>query len=282
MYKYLKSLSKENNFIVHGGKRLKKLSTKDFTIITVVKDSEKTIQKTIKSVISQRKAKFEYIIIDGNSKDKTLDKIKKYKNKIDYWCSINDEGIYDAMNYGLRLSRSKYICFVNSGDIFYSNLSLNIIKKYFSREKKIDYVFGTVKRHYLKNNLILKTGFSKNRFMYNFDSQTSHTTGFFIKNTVQKKIGLYDTNFKCSADYDLFFRIFSNDSFIGDSTKKNEIIGEVSSGGFSSKYGFWNHLFEETKIRAKNNQNKIFITLIFFNAIFKHYTKKLLYNFKCL
>ena len=282
MYKNLNLLSKEKKFIAHGGKRLKKLSKSEFTIITVVKDSELTIEKTIKSVLRQKKVKLEYIVIDGKSKDSTLNKIKKYSNKLDYWCSIDDGGLYQAMNYGLRLSRSKYICIINSDDVFFNDLSLYKIKNYFKKNNKLSYMFGTVKRHYLKNNLILKTGFDKRRFMYNFDSQTSHSTGFFIKNKIQKKIGLYDTNFKCSADYDLFFRIFLNNKLIGGSTKKNEIIGEVSSGGFSSRYGFWNHLIEESKIRIKNKQNIILISLIFFNAILKNYIRKLLYNFKCL
>ena len=275
MYKYLNSLSKEKRFIAHGGKRLKKKSKNEFTIITVVKNSETTIDRTIQSVLRQKKVKVEYIIIDGNSNDNTLGIIKKNQRKIDYWCTIKDKGIYDAMNYGLKLAKSKYICIINSDDIFYNDFSLHKIKKYFNKNKIIDYMFGTVKRHYLKNNLILKTGFNKKRFMYNFDSQTSHSTGFFIKNRVQKRIGLYDLNFKCSSDYDLFFRLFSDNRIIGGFTKKNEIIGEVSSGGYSSKYGFWNHLFEESKIRIKNKQNKFIILIIFFIAIIKHYIRKI-------
>ena len=133
MYKNLNLLSKEKKFIENGGKRLKKLSKSEFTIITVVKDSELTIEKTIKSVLRQKKVKLEYIVIDGKSKDSTLNKIKKYSNKLDYWCSIDDGGLYQAMNYGLRLSRSKYICIINSDDVFFNDLSLYKIKNYFKK-----------------------------------------------------------------------------------------------------------------------------------------------------
>tara|TARA_B100001057_G_scaffold500955_1_gene619169 strand:+ start:9792 stop:10622 length:831 start_codon:yes stop_codon:yes gene_type:complete len=275
MYKKYHSLKKEKSFIEHGGKRLKKLRKCQFSIITIAKNADKTIERTIKSVLNQKKIKFEYIIIDGNSKDKTLEIIKKYSSKLDYWVSMNDRGIYNAMNYGLKLANSKVICFVNSDDYFFNQYSLDKVNDYFEKNKKIDFLFGTVKRYYLGNNLIIKSGFDKKKFLYNFDAQTSHSTGFFIKSKLQKKIGLYDEKFKCSADYDLFFKIFSNPRIVGSNTKKNEIIGVVSSGGFSSKFGFWNHLIEETKIRIKNNQNYFLIVIIFINAVVKYYLKKL-------
>ena len=100
--------------------------------------------------------------------------------------------------------------------------------------------------------------------------------GFFIKSNLQKIIGLYNLNYKCSSDYDLFYKLFNNNNLIGASTTKDELIGIVESGGFSSKYGFWNRLKEEMQIRKDNNQNLFLIYIIYLNAIFKYYMKKIL------
>ena len=94
---------------------------KKLSIITVVKNDEKNIEKTIKSIVFQKKKDYEYIIIDGKSNDGTITKIRKYKKKIDKIISKKDKGIYDAMNKGLKLSKGEIIVFCNSGDFFYKN-----------------------------------------------------------------------------------------------------------------------------------------------------------------
>ena len=86
---------------------------------------------------------------------------------------------------------------------------------------------------------------------------------------------MFDTRYKCSADYDLYYKLIIKNNLNGSSTKKENVIGEVMSGGFSSKVSFFDHLFEETKIRFNNKQNIILIFLIFFNAIIKWFLKKI-------
>lgn len=275
-YESLKSLNSLKIFKFEGGQRVKnKYDVNEeqiLSIITVVKNSESTIEKTIQSVLSQKIENLEYIIIDGNSSDNTLGIIKKYEDKIDYWCCIEDEGIYDAMNYGLKLSRGKIIGLINSGDI-YTNDSLKTVLKYFKKKEDISFLFGTVNRHYLGGNVIKKVGFNRKRIKYNFDSVTCHSTGFFIKNNIQKELGLYNTKYKCSSDYDLFYKLLIQNDYNGSSTTKEEIIGIVESGGFSSKYGYWKKLKEEMSIRIENNQSYFLILIIFFNSIIKHFFK---------
>lgn len=276
-YENITSLYKLENFIEEGGNRLIQNEKDNFpflTIITVVKNSSNSIESTIKSVISQKYKNYEYIVIDGNSTDGTLEKIKSFEKEINYWCSIKDKGIYDAMNYGLKLARGDVIGIINSGDLFTEN-SFKIVNQYFENNENISYLFGTVERHYLGNNIILKSGYDKKRIKYNFDAQTCHSSGFFIKSSVQKTIGLYNLKYKCSSDYNLFYKLFDNENFIGKSTAKDEIIGIVESGGFSSKYGYWNRLKEEMQIRIDNEQNSLFVLLIFINSIFKNFIKKL-------
>ena len=92
---------------------------KTLSIITVVKNDEKNIQKTIRSIVDQKKMEYEYIIIEGRSSDKTLEKILKYKKKIDKIISKKDKNIYHAMNKGIKLANGEIIVFCNSGDFFY-------------------------------------------------------------------------------------------------------------------------------------------------------------------
>jgi acetyltransferase-like isoleucine patch superfamily enzyme len=111
------------------------------SIITVVYNAKDTIEETILSVINQGFDNFEYIIIDGGSTDGTVDVIKKYQNKINYWLSESDKGIYDAMNKGILAATGEWINFMNSGDTFVSQDTIAIVftdKNY----AEVDVVFG--------------------------------------------------------------------------------------------------------------------------------------------
>ena len=248
-----------------------KKNKKILTIITVVKNDVFNIEKTIKSIIFQKNKSIEYIVIDGNSIDGTAKLIKKYKKKIDKILIKNDKGIYDAMNKGILNSNGKYISFCNSGDIIKKN-SLQIILKYL--RQNIDVLFATVKRNYI-GSYIIKSGFNLQRLKYNFDFATSHSTGFYLKKSFHKKLGFYDLNFKCSADYDFYLRLFKLENLKIMSTPRNKVIGVVKRGGFSSTLSPIQHLNQEIKIRFKNNQNFIYILMIYFNALIKILIKKI-------
>ena len=251
----------------------KKLKKPFFSIVTVVKNDEINIQKTIKSIISQSFKNFEYIIIDGKSTDKTIKEINNYKSKVSYILSEKDKGIYFAMNKGIKLANGTFLLFVNSGDLLTKN-ALKIIYKLSSKNKEVDFIFGTVKRHYTTNSII-KSGYNKFRLNYNFDFATSHSTGFFIKLESLKKVGNFNTKYKCSSDYDFYYRAIIKKKLKGISSNKNELIGIMKSGGHSSKISFFQHLLEETRIRYDNNQNLLFIFLIFCNALIKFGFKKI-------
>ncbi len=249
----------------------KKNSKPFFSVITVVKNSENLIEKTIKSITRQSFKKFEYIIIDGKSNDATVIKILKNKRNINLFLSEKDKGIYYAMNKGINLSNGKILVFVNSGDLLTKN-ALYKIYQLFINNKKFDFVFGTVIRHYTKKK-ILKYGFNSKRLKYNFDFATAHSTGFFIKRSEIIKLGKFDTSYKCSADYDLYYKAIIKKKLRGGYTSENDLIGVVSSGGFSSKIKYIYHLIEETKIRLKNGQNIFFVSLIFINSIVKNFLR---------
>ena len=241
------------------------------SIITVVKNDVHNIEKTIKSIVSQKNTNIEYIIIDGLSKDGTIKKINKYKNKIDRIFVGRDSGIYHAMNKGIKFAKGKYIGFCNSGDLINKGGLKTIIK---NLSNDTDILFATVKRHYL-GKTIIKSGYNLDRLKYNFDFATSHSTGFYVKSKLHKIYGKYDTKFRCSSDYDFYYRVLNNEKIKIKSTSKNKVIGIVQRGGFSSTLSPLDHLNEETQIRIKNKQNLFLIVLIYVNSLIKICIKKI-------
>lgn len=254
-----------------GGLRFKKKYKNSkrplITIITVTKNSEKFLEETIKSVINQTNKNFEYILIDGGSTDNTLNIIKKYQNKINYWVSEDDKGIYSAFNKGLSLSQGGYIGFVNSDDKL-KKKALSILAKYISQYPDLDFFFGTVKKHWG-----VLHGYKPWKIFYSWGFYTSHSTGFYIKTESAKKIGYYNLKYKYSSDFDYLYRMIVKFKMKGMAVKKNELFGIFRRGGFSSKVRFIDHVMEDYRIRINNRQNVILILLIFFYKIIKNIKK---------
>ena len=237
------------------------------TIITAVLNNEKYLEESILSLHKQKYNNYEHIIVDGGSKDQTLNIIKKYEDKIDYWCSKKDRGIYDAFNIGMKLSSGDYIGFLNSDDYF-SDDALDILEKYITKYPEKDFVFGSVKKHWG-----ILHGYKPYKIYWSWGFYSSHSTGFFIKTDAAKKVGPYNLKYKYSSDYDYFFRMIVKKKLIGIGTKKEEIFGTFRRGGFSSKVKFFDHFMEEIKIRLDNNQNKFLILLIFIYKYLKNISK---------
>lgn len=239
-----------------GGLRIKNINKKPkFSLITVVLNNKELLEKTIESVLNQNFKNFEYIIIDGGSNDGTLEILKKYNNKIDYWLSERDNGIYDAFNKGMELSKGEYLGIINSDDTYRSN-ALDIISKYINKNENIDFIFGSVQKRWG-----LLSGYKPWKIFFTWGFYTSHSTGFFIKSSSAKKVGFYSLKYKYHSDYDYFFRMIVKKKLKGMATSKSEITGDFRSGGFSSKMKFKDSLKEDFKIRRDNGQN-IFILLI--------------------
>ena len=114
------------------------------SIITVTKNSEKFLEENINSLKNQSYKNFEHIIIDGKSTDKTLEIIKKHEDKIDYWVSELDNGLYDAMNKGIEVSTGDIIGILNSDDIYFSD-ALKFVNRYFSEQENLDFYLAQLK-----------------------------------------------------------------------------------------------------------------------------------------
>jgi glycosyltransferase involved in cell wall biosynthesis len=168
------------------------------SIITTTLNSESTIEDTIKSVLNQAYKNIEYLIIDGNSTDRTLSIIKNYERFIDYWVSEPDKGIYDAMNKGISKSHGDWIYFLGSDDIL-----LNI-------ENLIPYLKDNNTIYY--GNVIYKTRkklydgkFSRFKLARKNISQQA----IFYPNTVFSKY-IYNLEFPILADWELNIKCFND------------------------------------------------------------------------
>lgn len=154
----------------------------NLSVITVTYNCRDDLKRTCESLYSQAEQSFDHIVIDGGSTDGTLDVIKSYEGKIDFWVSEPDQGIYDAMNKGLRASNCDYVQFLNAGDLYASKY---VISEFFRSLEKDDYdvVFGEIFVTDKRGNKIFHTkplGFNMDIVKSRGTASVNHQA-FFIK-----------------------------------------------------------------------------------------------------
>jgi glycosyltransferase involved in cell wall biosynthesis len=177
------------------------------SIITVCLNSEKTIRRTIESVIAQAYRNVEYIIIDGGSTDHTLDIIYEYQSQISYLVSEKDEGISDAFNKGIKGSKGEYIQLLNADDYMPPDkieLSINCIMQH----PEAAFIFGDliVINHDGKPVYRLHGDANYTSSITSMVPRVNHPT-FFVRRKVYDKYGLFDTTWKIAMDYEWLLRI---------------------------------------------------------------------------
>jgi len=206
------------------------------SIITVCYNSEETIEETFKSVCSQSYKDVEYIVIDGESKDETINIIKKYENNITKWISESDKGLYDAMNKGIKMASGDIIGILNSDDTFFDENVLEQVAD-FHEKKNIDASIGNIVQINDKGNVIRNYSskyWNPDKLKIGF--MPPHPSIFFKKELFEK-LGFYDLSFKSGADYELIVRYFLKNKITykySDITTTSMAIGGISSSGLSS------------------------------------------------
>lgn len=179
-----------------------------FTIITVSLNSEKYIEDAINSVLNQDYNNIEYWIIDGQSTDNTLKIIEKYyskyKGKLKY-LSEKDNGIYDAINKGIAISKGEIIGILNSDDWYEDN----VISYVASKISDYDMLHGNM-RIIDNNNLQLKIYGPRNKKYWRYISTPFNHPTMFVKRYVYNKIGTYNNRYSTAADYDFMLRLISS------------------------------------------------------------------------
>lgn len=175
------------------------------TVVTAVLNDAGHIEQTILSVISQTDIEIEYIIVDGGSKDGTLELIGKYKDKISLLISEPDRGVYDAMNKGIKYSTGDFVYFINSGDILLNPSILSKIKLEELKERNA-IIYGNVVVAYGNIEALEKPRPFFNSKMKFKGIGICHQSMFFPGELIRNE--KYDLSYNIAADYDLAYRLW--------------------------------------------------------------------------
>jgi len=209
------------------------------SIITVVFNSQETIAKAIDSVLSQSYDNIEYIIVDGGSKDGTLDIIKSYGAKISKLISEPDKGIYDAMNKGIRLATGEVVGTLNSDDFLADNDVVSRIASFFSSDGNLQAVYSDVlfvQRDDVSKPIRYYSSSKFSPFMFRFGIQPAHPT-FYVKKGLFEKLGFYRPDLEIAGDFELLLRLMYvykiRALYIRDLWVKMR-VGGISTSGFKS------------------------------------------------
>ena len=175
------------------------------TVVTAVLNDAGHIEQTILSVISQTDIEIEYIIVDGGSKDGTLELIGKYKDKISLFISEPDRGVYDAMNKGIKYSTGDFVYFLNSGDVLLNPSILSKIK-FEDVNVRNTIIYGNVIVAYGNIEALEKPRpFFKSKMKFK-GIGICHQSMFFPGELIRNE--KYDLSYKIAADYDLVYRLW--------------------------------------------------------------------------
>lgn len=225
------------------------------SIITVSYNSSETIEATIKSVLSQSYPDIEYIIIDGKSKDSTMEIVNKYRDKIGVIVSERDKGIYDAMNKGVALSTGDVVGILNSDD-FYADEHVirDVVNKF--RETECDALYADlVYVNRGQEDQIIRVWsageYRPGRFLKGW--MPPHPT-FFVKKSLYDRLGSYNTTLRSAADYELMLRFIHKNKI--KLAYLPRIITKMRSGG-QSNVSLRNRLKANMEDRAAWRMNDI-------------------------
>lgn len=226
------------------------------SLITITFNSEKTIERTLKSVLAQTYKNYEYIIVDGASKDSTMDIVRKYEPLFEgrmKWKSEPDTGIYNAMNKGIMRSTGEIIGIVNSDDWLEPLALETVVKIADGLDSSAGSLFcGSVRFHYNDGSSQLfetnEDRFYKGVTKHSFNYGAYHPA-ILVSADVYKEVGLFDELFKIEADIDFIYRCYI-------AGKKfhftNDVLTNQLDGGISNKVNL-KHFISDKKHFMKIN-----------------------------
>jgi len=232
------------------------------SIITVCRNSEKTIETTIKSVISQTYKNIEYIVIDGDSKDRTKDIVLSYGNRISKFVSESDKSLWEAMNKAIKLATGDFIYFINSDDYIYDRNVIDDVVTIINKKPELDFIYGDVEVRQTQGKRIIQKSPTPNEIIESMILRgTIPHVGSFIEANLFQTIGLYNENYRLASDYEWITKL------IHDPDIKlfyfPRVIASFYAGGLSS------HVQENlTEIFAVQNYAPIYQTEYWINKRF--------------
>ena len=224
------------------------------SIITVVYNNEKTIKEAMQSVLSQTYSDIEYVVIDGKSKDNTVNLINNYKEKLGYFISEKDNGLYDAMNKGILACTGEVIGILNSDDLYHDSGVVAAVMEQFINDAELDILYADLV--YVKKddtNKVVRKWKTKSYYSTFFENaNVPPHPALFVRNKVYENVGLFDLQYKLAADYELMLRMFKKHEF--KSKHFNKLVIKMRLGGATNQ-SFANIVSQNKEIlRAwKNN-----------------------------
>lgn len=209
------------------------------SVITINYNNREGLEKTLKSVTSQNYTNFEYIVIDGGSNDGSKEILEIYSDKISYWVSEPDKGIYNAMNKGIVAAKGEYLIFINSGDHFYNQDSLHLSSQYLGDEEVLYFNL----KHIDQSRIWVHEYPDNVDAAYFFESSLPHPATFIRKNAFHK-FDMYDESLKIVSDWKWFLLAIciNNASY----RHVNEVISVFYYDGISSDPDNIKKIKEET------------------------------------
>ena len=245
------------------------------SIITATFNSAKTLKDTIQSVLRQTNKDFEYLIIDGGSTDETIDIVKSYESEFSgrlKWVSEKDQGIYDAMNKGIKMASGDVVGILNSDDYFTSDDILQTVADAFKCQE-IDAIYGDI--HFIRDGNPQKciryySSCMFRPFWLRFGFMPAHPS-FYCKREVFEKAGLYSLDYKIGADYEMMVRLFKKYRIMSQYINKDFVTmrtGGASNNNVRSRITLIN---EDVKACKENGvyTNSLFVMLKFMYKIFE-------------
>ena len=207
------------------------------SLITVTFNSAETLRDTMQSVLNQTFKDIDYIIVDGNSKDSTLDIVKEFEPKFEgrmRWVSELDKGIYDAMNKGIRMAQGDVVGILNSDDFFAFDHVLQTVADAFAGNPALDGVYADVRYVNWQDTTKTVRIFSGKDFKREklcWGKMPPHPS-FYVKRRCYDKFGLYSLDYPICSDYDMFVKMI----WVGNinTLYVNDIFVNMRSGGTSS------------------------------------------------
>jgi glycosyltransferase involved in cell wall biosynthesis len=229
------------------------------SIITVCFNSEKYITSAMESVLNQTYTDIEYIIIDGGSKDNTLNIIKQFEPKFNgrmKWISEIDNGLYDAMNKGIQMSTGDVIGLINSDDLFCDNLAIEKIMTIFNNDEQLDSIYADL--YYVAQNdtdKIVRRWVTGKQRPFKNGWHPAHPT-FYIKKGVYEKFGFFNLDFKLAADFEIMLRFLDKHNI--STLYLPEPLVKMRLGGETNK-SFKNIYRQNVECINAFSLNKIFV-----------------------
>jgi glycosyltransferase involved in cell wall biosynthesis len=209
------------------------------SVITVSYNAEKYLESTIESVLAQNHPDVEYIIIDGNSSDNTVNIIRRYESKISKWISEPDKGMFDALNKGISMASGEIIGMLHADDFYPDNNVLAEVARTFEQTGK-DVVYGDLEYvDQTDTNKIFRKWIGKpyERNLFKMGWMPAHTTFYFKRNLIQR-FGLYDLFFKTASDYEFMLRYMYRNNAAAEYLPKMLVkmrIGGMSNVSFKNR-----------------------------------------------